>query len=147
MSRAFVKEDDGAPDKGIARLETQGPNYVTPMGLHLLREQLAAAQRTQTQRDVEYLQRRIQSAAVIDPKAARRNVVSFGATVTIELDGGVRQAFTIVGEDQADPVNGTISWNSPLGQALLENRIGNRTTWRRPAGDVALRIVAIDYGE
>lgn len=145
MSRAFVKEDDGAPDKGIPRPESQSPNYVTPMGLHLLREQLSAAQQLQNQRDIEYLQRRVESATVIDPKSAQPDVVSFGATVTIELDGGTRQAFTIVGEDQADPANGTISWSSPLAEALLENRIGDRAIWRRPAGDAALRIVGIDY--
>lgn len=147
MSRAFVKEDDGAPDKGIARPESQAPNYVTPMGLHLLREQLAAAQQMQNARDIDYLERRVQSATVVDPKASQPDTAAFGATVTIELDGGARQAFTIVGEDQADPANGTISWSSPLAEALLGKRIGDRAIWRRPAGDAALRIVAIDYGE
>jgi len=51
--------------------------------------------------------------------------VVFGATVTIARDDGRRQAWRIVGEDEADPTHGTLSYVSPVARALLGKRIGD----------------------
>jgi transcription elongation GreA/GreB family factor len=51
--------------------------------------------------------------------------VQFGSTVTIARDRGRRQTFRIVGEDEADPAHGTISYVSPLARALMGRRIGD----------------------
>ena len=48
----------------------------------------------------------------------------FGSTVTIERDDGRRQTFRIVGEDEADPAKGSISFVSPLAQALTGKAVG-----------------------
>ncbi|MGZ3497855.1 MAG: GreA/GreB family elongation factor [Vulcanimicrobiaceae bacterium] len=145
MSRAFVKEDDGVPEKGIVVPQTGHPNYVTPHGLAQLRERLAAARDAQDERDIEHLQSRIESAIIVDPKQQQPDVVKFGATVTIEEPDRSQHTYTVVGEDEADPVHGTISWISPLAQALLESRVGKRVLWKRPAGDLPVRVLSIEY--
>ena len=51
--------------------------------------------------------------------------MQFGSTVTIEREDGRRQTFRIVGEDEADPAKGTISYVSPLARALIGKRVGD----------------------
>jgi transcription elongation factor GreB len=163
MSRAFVKEPDGdSPDDGLPESPVStGPNYVTPKGLADLRARLAAAQKlleqpfdgagkpgakstlARARADVRRLQRRLDSAILIDSGASEGGEVALGMRVTIEYPDGRRQPFTIVGEDEADPVNGLVSWASPLGKALLGKREGDAAVWVRPAGDIELKIVGI----
>jgi transcription elongation GreA/GreB family factor len=51
--------------------------------------------------------------------------VRFGSTVTIERDDGRRQTYRIVGEDEADPSLGTLSYASPVAQALMGKQVGD----------------------
>ena len=51
------------------------------------------------------------------------NEVQFGSTVTIERSDGRRQTYRIVGEDEADPANGKLSYVSPVARALMRKRI------------------------
>ncbi len=76
-----------------------------------------------------------------------RRKVAFGAVVTVSQNGGTRQTFTIVGEDEADLKEGKISYVSPLAEALIEARVGKTVLWRRPAGDLELTVEAIEYPE
>jgi len=140
-----VKEDEEVREVGLTRLESQHPNYVTPEGLRRLRERLSEAEASGAERDIAYLRRRIENAIVVDPATQPWDVVAFGATVTVEEPGDRQRVFTIVGEDQADPTHGTISWISPLAAALLGHRVGDRVLWKRPAGDLPLTIRAIEY--
>ena len=138
MSRAFVKEQDGAEGEELPdRLISEHPNLVTKEGLaHIeaevrrLAAEHAAAQVAEdrgaiatTARDLRYWRARLASAelvaAVID--GAR---VHFGSTVTIERGDGRRQTFRIVGEDEADPAKGTLSYVSPLAHALVGKEVG-----------------------
>jgi transcription elongation GreA/GreB family factor len=161
MSRAFVKESDGdAPDDGLPEKQESGqPNYVTEQGLADLKRQLenAVAERKRLNankedlgsraplarlaRDIRYLQRRVADAILVDTPA-NADEVTLGATVTID-DGEQRRTFTIVGEDQADPVQGLISWTSPLGNALMGAKRGASVVWQRPIGDVTVTIVEV----
>jgi len=161
MSRAFVKESDGeAPDDGLPEKQESGrPNYVTEQGLADLKRQLddAVAERKRLSaakdelgskaplarlaRDIRYLQRRIADAILVDT-AATGDDVTLGATVTIDY-GQQHRTFTIVGEDQADPARGLISWTSPLGNALMGAKRGASVVWQRPMGDVTITIVDV----
>jgi transcription elongation factor GreB len=158
MSRAFIKEKDGdAPDDDLPERQESGePNYVTPQGLDDLKRQLAEANAgkarleaskassrsksalTRIARDIRYLQHRIGTAILVEPKSD--DEIRLGATVTID-DGVKHMIFTIVGEDQADPAAGLISWTSPLGRALVGARRGAKVTWQRPVGDVEVTVV------
>lgn len=145
MSRAFVKEDDGETEVVAKRPQRQHPYYVTPGGLERLEQQLADAQASGDARAAEDLSSRIEAAIVVRPQDQPRELVRFGASVTVEAPDRKKSTYRIVGEDEADPPQGSISWLSPLAQALLEHRAGDRVVWQRPAGNVALTIVSISY--
>ncbi|HEY8297133.1 MAG TPA: GreA/GreB family elongation factor [Candidatus Baltobacteraceae bacterium] len=145
MSRAFVKDDDGMPDKPLAVPQTDHPNYVTPKGLEQLRERLARARSAGEASQIEHLESRVESAIVVDPREQPTESVNFGATVRIEEPDRSTHIYSIVGEDEADPLHGSISWISPLAQALLDKRTGDRAIWRRPAGDLSVRVLGIEY--
>lgn len=145
MSRAFVKDDDGGPEPSIARPVSDAPNYVTPHGLTLLREALARAEAEGNERDVTYFAGRIESAIVVDPASHSKGAVEFGATVEAHDARGRKLRVRIVGEDEADPVRGAISWNSPIAQAFADHGVGDRVTVLRPAGPIDYTIDSIRY--
>ena len=139
MSRAFTKERDDVPERPLAaRVE---PHRITARGLETLRGELAAT--TDDQRRA-LLQRRIE-AAIPTGAPADRDVVDFGARVTVEGTPRGRQTFLIVGEDEIDVPNGLIGEGSPLARALLGARAGDKVVWHRPAGDLTLTIDAVEY--
>jgi len=128
MSRAFVKEDSDAPEPGPPeRPVSTLPNWVTPRGMRLIDAEIDrleaalaagqdAADEAVLRRDLRYWTQRRASADPVphnpDPAAA-----GFGAKVTIRRGGAV-QVLEIVGEDEADPAQGRLSWTSPLARAL-----------------------------
>ena len=143
MSRAFTKERDEEPQPPILTTERSEPHPVTARGLEKLREELA---HTTDERRRAALGRRIDSAVVTGPPADR-DVVAFGATVTVTGAAPAEKTFTIVGEDEADIPAGTIPVTSPLAQALLGAHAGDETVWHRPIGDRTLMIRSIRYDE
>jgi len=140
MSRAFVKEQEEAephaelPDRAIS----EHPNFVTAEGLAAIETALAQAQHELARahaagdrgqiasagRDLRYWSARRASAQVIAPPTDA-DKVHFGSTVTIEREDGRRQTFRIVGEDEADPNRGTLSYAAPLARALAGKRVGD----------------------
>jgi transcription elongation GreA/GreB family factor len=144
MSVAFTKEEDSEsnaanlPDRPISA----HPNLVTAEGLAALdaaladaRAAYAAAQsggavssdRTamaRATRDLRYYSARRASAQLVPP-GDDADKVSFGGAVTFEREDGRRQTFRIVGEDEADPAKGAVSYVSPLAQALLGKQVGD----------------------
>lgn len=143
MSVAFTKEEDyesvaaNLPDRPVS----PHPNLVTPEGLAAIEAELASARaayaaaqggevkddRTamaRATRDLRYWSQRRGNAQLIAPVDAE-GVVRFGGTVTIEREDGRRQTWRIVGEDEADPAAGSVSYISPLGQALLGKSVGD----------------------
>lgn len=143
MSRAFVKDDDGTPERPVARAVSDNPNYVTPQGLEQLERRLADAERAGNERDAVYLRSRIADAIVVERDGKKRREVEIGATVTIVEPDGTQRTYQIVGEDEADPLQGSISWISPLAQALLGAKAGDTVRWERPAGTLSVTIRAI----
>ena len=138
MSRAFVKEPEGGevfedlPDRPVSPHR----NFVTAEGLALIEANLARlhsehataqagndrAALAKTSRELRYWMSRRATAEAITPKDAA--TVQFGSTVTIGRDDGRRQTFRIVGEDEADPARGTLSYVSPVARALLGRSVG-----------------------
>lgn len=159
MSRAFVKEQDGdSPDDGLPeRTASAEPNYVTPEGLEALKRDHEAVKaelarvgtpddaaskraRAALVRDEKYFASRIESAILIEPSAGGE--AQLGSRVTID-DGSRHMTYEIVGEDQADPAAGRVSWTSPLGRALIGKKQGERAVWSRPLGDVEVTVVEV----
>jgi transcription elongation GreA/GreB family factor len=159
LSVAFVKEEsaEAASETVLpARPISNRPNLVTPVGLELLQAELAHAQaaleeanrledindrRRQSAvplRDARYFAERVRTAQV-QPAPASTDVISFGHTVTFERDDGRTQTFRIVGEDEANPAQGSISHGSPLAIALIGRAVGDIV----PFGKGELEIVRI----
>lgn len=155
MSRAFVKDDDGGegneelPD----RLISPHPNLVTAQGLaeieaevarfsHAYADAQATGDRIALQRvarDLRYWTARRATAEVQPQLAANAARIAFGHSVRIARADGRTQTFRIVGEDEAEPARGTLSYVSPLAQALLGKAIGDTVT----AGATEAEITAI----
>ena len=70
--------------------------------------------------------------------------VQFGVSVRLEAELDGVQLVTLVGEDEADPAQGRISWLSPLGRALNYREVGDVVTWQRGRLSVNARILAIE---
>jgi transcription elongation factor GreB len=96
-------------------------------------------------RRIRHLGKRLESAEVVRAADVSHGEVRFGATVEVEDEHGQRRRYLMVGPDEANPAEGKVSFHAPLGRALLNRRVGDRVTVRRPAGDLELEILAIDY--
>ena len=145
MSVAFTKEESAEtasetllPDRPIS----PHPNLVTEAGLQALQAQLREAReayeaaqaiddvnekRRQSAvplRDARYLTERLRTAQVVaDPVS--NDVVAFGSTVTFSRADGRVQTYRIVGEDEADPKAGTISFVAPVARSLMGKTVGD----------------------
>ncbi|MFF9386979.1 transcription elongation factor GreA [Methylobacterium sp. NPDC014739] len=141
MSRAFVREPEGGeafedlPDRPIS----SQPNFVTPEGLAQIEAEVARLERelagvspedkadyTRLSRDLRYWSARKNSAQLVEAVAG--DTVHFGSTVTVLREDDTRQTFRIVGEDEADPHAGSISYVAPLARALTGKSVGDTVT-------------------
>lgn len=165
MSRAFLNEDkfEQAGDELVERPVSPHPNYVTPRGFALLRDEaerleilrkqliarkddpFAAQQKAEVERDLRYYSTRLESAILVDPDTQPATEARFGAIVGVEDEEGRAFEFAIVGEDEADIANNKVSWVSPLARALIGAKVGDSVKWRRPVGNMDLEITAIRY--
>lgn len=154
MSRAFVKEPDGndAFEELPEKLISEHPNLVTAHGLKLIETEVQRLQAAlgeaqavndraalaRTSRDLRYWSQRLSSAELM-PAPDDSGVVQFGSSVTIVRADGREQTFRIVGEDEADPSQGTISYVSPVAQALIGKSVGDEVR----AGAQQAEIIAL----
>ncbi|MHC2625163.1 transcription elongation GreA/GreB family factor [Bradyrhizobium huanghuaihaiense] len=145
MSVAFTKEESAEtasetllPDRPIS----PHPNLVTEAGLQALQMQLQQAReayeaaqaiddvnekRRQSAvplRDARYLTERLRTAQVM-PTRTSTDIVAFGSTVTFSRPDGRVQTYRIVGEDEADPKAGSISFVSPVARSLMGKAVGD----------------------
>ena len=70
-------------------------------------------------------------------------VVDIGCQVLVSEDGGSEETFVLVGLKEADPRNGKISHESPIGSALMGKRVGDTAVARTPGGELSFRILEI----
>lgn len=159
LSVAFTKEESAEtasetllPDRAIS----PHPNLVTKAGLEALESQLQQAregysaasaiedvnerrrQAAGPLRDLRYFAERVRTAQLV-PDPTSDEIVAFGSTVTFSRDDGRVQTYRIVGEDEADPKLGSISYVSPVARILMGKAIGDVVS----VGDQELEIVAI----
>ena len=159
MSVAFTREESAEtaaevelPDRPIS----PHPNLVTASGLEALTDAMSqsrtayeAAQQIQdaerrravvvASRDIRYFAERLRTAQLVRPPADF-SAVAFGHRVTFRRGDGRHQAFRIVGEDEADPRNGSISYVSPVARALIGRAAGEIVL----AGDREIEILSIE---
>jgi transcription elongation GreA/GreB family factor len=140
MSKAFTKDADDTFEELPDRPISAHPNFVTTEGLIAIEAALARLQDEYARvrasndrapalvtlsREVRYWVSRRASAQVVD-RPLNPTKVEFGCSVTILRSDGRQQTYRIVGEDEADPSRGTISYVSPMAQALVGKEVGER---------------------
>jgi transcription elongation GreA/GreB family factor len=160
MSVAFTREESAEtaaavelPDRPIS----SHPNLVTQSGLKALDAAMAtarAAYRAAQQiddlnerrnavaaasRDMRYFAERLRTAQLM-PDRVERDTVAFGSRVGFARDDGRRQTFRIVGEDEADPRAGSISYVSPVARALIGKAVGDRVI----LGNHEIEVLAVE---
>jgi transcription elongation factor GreA len=92
---------------------------------------------------IQTIQQILSNAEVIDEKAAHKtDMVHLGAKVTVTM-GRREQTFTIVGMPEVDAAHGFISDESPVGQALLGQKIGDTVSVEAPAGTIKMKVKKI----
>lgn len=97
---------------------------------------------------IHFLTKRIENAAIVDPVAQGETAagrVLFGATVTVEDEDGGKTRYCIVGIDESNGAKGLVSWQSPIGRALMRKEVGDVATVKTPSGTRELDILAIEY--
>lgn len=159
MSVAFTKEGDSEafaadlPDRPVS----PHPNLVTPEGLAQIEAELASARaaysaaqsaggaadgdRTamaRATRDLRYWSARRATAQLME-RDPTRTVAQFGDRVTFEREDGRVQTFRIVGEDEADPAKGSVSYIAPIARALLGKSVGE--TASAPGGEIEITAI------
>jgi transcription elongation factor GreA len=93
---------------------------------------------------IQELEILLATARVIeDNKKTRADTIQVGSTVTIQEDGYEEETYTIVGAAEANPREGKISNESPIGKAILNHRPGEEVQVETPDGAYAVRIVKI----
>ena len=97
-------------------------------------------------RRLRFLSKRIDIAVIADPREQkRRDRVFFGATVVVEDEEGVAKEFRIVGSDEIDSTGTAISWQSPVGRALLGKEAGDTVMVSWDKGQRELTLTKIQY--
>jgi transcription elongation GreA/GreB family factor len=162
MSRAFVKEGDGALDPLPDLPLSPHPNFVTQRGLADLQARLLAVQgqlqalksraerldklpEAAAERDIRYLEARLKTAILVPPPESLAEM-AFGLRVRVAGPQG-EAWYEITGEDEADPAKGRIAPHAPLARALIGAAVGDEVIWRRPAGAVTLELLEIAHAD
>jgi len=95
---------------------------------------------------IQELEMILASARVIDEKDKKEKagIVQVGSTVTISEDGGASEKYTIVGAAEANPREGKISNESPIGRTILNHRAGEELMVEAPGGTFKVKIIKVE---
>ena len=91
------------------------------------------------------LEDRLSRAMVIDPTTLSGDKIVFGATVTLKDEDGKKVKYQLVGQTEADARVGRISYNSPLGRALIGRQVGEDVEVSTPSGERYYAIKKIEF--
>ena len=169
MSRAFVRESDDRPELPVARPASALPlgakNYITLDGAERLRAELAQLVTTERpplvgrsddpeakrrllalNQRIEELTDTLNSVEIVPPPENVTDIVRFGARVTVRNRAGDELTYRIIGVDEADFDEDSVSWISPIARALMGRQVGDRVWFKSPAGDDELTVLSVSYG-
>ncbi|MBI4731460.1 MAG: transcription elongation factor GreA [Chloroflexi bacterium] len=91
--------------------------------------------------ELEYL---LRNAVVVEETDAPKDVVAVGTRVTVQEEDFDPEVFHMVGAKEADPRNGKISHESPIGRALMDRRVGDTVEAETPGGKINFKILKIE---
>lgn len=149
MSRAFVKEDVDPPERsGRARSASGLPpgaaNYITARGAERLRARLVSLRRAEEREadKIAHLEQALGSVTIVQPPEDPDGNIAFGARVTVRDAAGQLTTHRIVGVDELELYDDSISWISPNGKALLAAELGDRVVLEN---DARVEVVKVEY--
>jgi transcription elongation factor GreB len=153
MSKAFTRESDDEAEvvpPPRPALPFGVKNYVTRAGADRLREELVrlladhseATKHTREAR-IRQLQEILPTLVIAEPPA-EKDVVRFGARITVQRRGG-SETYRLVGVDETDLDANEISWISPLAKSLLGKRVGDRVRFGGPSEAEEIVLLAVSY--
>jgi transcription elongation factor GreB len=169
MSKAFTRDENEGPDipdvvPAPSLIAPGAKNYITPGGAQNLRAELqklvevtrpelvearddpdAKRQLARLDQRIRQLEESLQTAEIVEPAEDGRDVVRFGAWVTVGEPAGEDTTYRIVGVDETDPENNWVSWMSPIAKALLNRKRGDRVPFKFPSGEAVLEIQEVRY--
>ena len=99
----------------------------------------------QIEAQIAEIEDRVSRAQIIDPASLSGDKVVFGATVTVLDDDDKPQRYQIVGMTEADARHGRISYDSPLGRALIGKQVGEEVEVTVPSGDRFYQVKKIEF--
>jgi transcription elongation factor GreA len=145
--------------EGLARIKSELEELTGPRRTELAARLRAAIQMGDLSENADYhkakedqgfLEGRIQELeylvrnAVVIEKSANQDIVSVGSHVTIQEADDPAETYHMVGPKEADPRNGRISHESPIGSALMDHRVGDEVEVETPAGRIKFKILKIE---
>jgi|SRR5581483_7645840 transcription elongation factor GreA len=92
---------------------------------------------------IQYLETLLHSAIIVSDNGKKAATVGIGSEVTVEESGEPPETFIIVGAAEANPREGKISHESPLGRALMGHKVGDKVKVEAPAGQLIFKIKSI----
>jgi transcription elongation factor GreA len=137
----------------LKRLKTERPQIVDAIeearahgDLSENAEYHAAKERQgQVEASIAEIEDRLSRALVIDPTTLSGDKVVFGATVSLIDEDEKKIRYQLVGQQEADAKVGRISYNSPLGRALIGRQVGEEVEVTTPSGDRYYEIEGIEF--
>jgi transcription elongation factor GreA len=93
---------------------------------------------------IQELEHLLRNAKIIDATELPTDTIQVGSRVTVQEGDYPAETYLLVGATEADPRNGKISNESPIGSALLGRRVGDEASASTPGGDIKLKILKIE---
>jgi len=93
---------------------------------------------------IQELEFTLRNAIIVEEGSVARNMVSVGTRVTVQEEDFPAETYHLVGAKEADPRNGKVSYESPIGRALLDHRVGEVVEAETPGGKIKLKILKIE---
>ncbi|HEY5157295.1 MAG TPA: transcription elongation factor GreA [Anaerolineales bacterium] len=86
----------------------------------------------------------LRNAVIVEKSSAPKSIVAVNVRVTVQEKGFDPEVFHMVGATEADPRTGKISYESPIGNALMGHRVGDIVEVNTPGGKIKLKIMKIE---
>jgi len=93
---------------------------------------------------IQELEYTLRNAIIVEEGSVAKDVVSVGTRVTVQEEDFPAETYHLVGAKEADPRNGKISYESPIGRALLDHRVGEVVEAETPGGKIIIKILKIE---
>lgn len=155
----FMTEVSYLTAEGLEKLQNELKHLKSTVRTELSKRLRAAIQMGDLSENADYIQAKEEQAFIegrileldnllsnvklIEEKDRKDGKVDIGSTVTVQEDNFPEETYYLVGPKEADPPNGKISYESPIGKSLLNHKIGDEVEIQTPGGKLKLKIVKV----